>query len=64
MHNHNKQFAKGVGSLLDICPTTSYDQLFPPTNVDKRLEQIWQRVKVAFDQSLSDLNNHERNQNN
>jgi hypothetical protein len=64
MNNHNRQFAKGVGSILDVCPATSYDQIFPPTTVEKRLEQVWQRVGVAFDQSLMDFNNYERNRSN
>ncbi len=55
-----KQFIKGIGSVINLCPSSQYDKIIPKQTTEERLHSSWSRVKTAFEKALSEFPTNEK----
>jgi len=60
MNKKKKQFIRGIGSIINVWPSTRYDEIIPKQSVEQRVQNSWFRVRAAFEKSLKDFQAYEK----
>ena len=47
-----KNIIRGVGSLLDVAPTTDYSEFIPKESTAERIHKSWTRTGESIQRSL------------
>lgn len=63
MKKSTKQFIRGFGSVINICPSVDYDAVVPRRTPEESMQNSWKRVKTAFEKSVSEFDYEQKKEN-